>query len=55
MRNTLCCALAALVLSVSPQGAGGYEATLVGVAAAHDGDDIRFGDVQVRLIGVAAP
>jgi endonuclease YncB( thermonuclease family) len=30
-------------------------ATLTGVAEAHDGDDLKFGSVQVRLIGVAAP
>lgn len=30
-------------------------AVMSGVAVAHDGDDIKFGSVQVRLIGVAAP
>jgi micrococcal nuclease len=30
-------------------------ATLTGIATAHDGDDIRFGRIQIRLRGIAAP
>jgi len=33
----------------------GTVATLSGTATAHDGDDLRFGDVRVRLWGIAAP
>ena len=28
---------------------------MIGIATAHDGDDVRFGRVQVRLQGIAAP
>ncbi len=30
-------------------------ATISGIAVAHDGDDVRFGRVQIRLRGIAAP
>lgn len=33
----------------------GIAATLTGIATAHDGDDVRFGKVRVRLQGIAAP
>ena len=30
-------------------------ATVTGIAEAHDGDDVRFGRVQIRLRGIVAP
>jgi micrococcal nuclease len=38
-------------------GAAAFEtvATISGIATAQDGDDIQFGDVPVRLQGIAAP
>ena len=30
-------------------------ATLTGIAVPHDGHDVRFGSVQIRLRGIAAP
>jgi endonuclease YncB( thermonuclease family) len=39
--------------SQSPQI--GTDATLTGHATAHDGDDLAFGDVRVRLWGISAP
>ncbi|WP_209427146.1 thermonuclease family protein [Pararhodobacter sp. SW119] len=52
-------ALAATMMASAPVFGldAGYQvaATMTGVAVAHDGDDIRFGSVQIRLRGIAAP
>jgi micrococcal nuclease len=51
-------ALAAIVVAATPAvslDAGFSAATLTGIAVAHDGDDLRFGTVQLRLSGIAAP
>ena len=41
--------------AVSLDSGATVAATLTGLAVAHDGDDVRFGRVQVRLQGIAAP
>jgi endonuclease YncB( thermonuclease family) len=50
-----CFAIAGMAVfrAIAPQP--GTVATLTGHATAHDGDDLRFGDVRVRLWGIAAP
>ena len=50
-----CFAIAGMAVfrAIAPQP--GTVATLTGQATAHDGDDLRFGDVRVRLWGIAAP
>ncbi len=50
-------AAAVLVLTLweTPPSNIATVATLTGYATAADGDDLRFGDVRVRLAGIAAP
>ena len=45
-----------LLIAGRPQASQpGTAATLTGHATAHDGDDLAFGDVRVRLWGISAP
>ena len=41
--------------SVALDAGQGVAATMTGIAKAHDGDDVRFGKVRIRLQGIAAP
>lgn len=52
MRAAVLAAFAAM-----PSMAGAFEtaAVISGIAEAHDGDDVKFGNVRVRLQGIAAP
>lgn len=50
------CAALAIILALSAAPAFAEPvATITGIARAIDGDGIAFGDVQIRLNGVAAP
>lgn len=59
MKQLTAVAFAAAMIAAAPASGldAGYPvaATMTGIAAAHDGDDIRFGRVQIRLHGIAAP
>lgn len=46
--------LAALILA-TPATAEDTVATITGVATVVDGDGVKFGDVEIRLQGIAAP
>ncbi len=48
-------AIGLLVLSASPALPAGATGRISGIAAVRDGDGLLFGDVEVRLQGIAAP
>ncbi len=54
-KSALAFALAWAAPSAALDTGLGAAATMTGVAKGHDGDDVRFGKVRVRLQGIVAP